>query len=109
VTEYWQFDPRGEWIPEKLRGYRLQGAVDPVYVLIANNQSETLQLQLMVEDKIIAFYRLDNGERLLLIAFGASEAIEELNLSLVKEIQRSNELEAQLKMYQEHFGELPLY
>ena len=25
VAEYWQFDPRGEWIPEKLRGYRLQG------------------------------------------------------------------------------------
>jgi hypothetical protein len=62
----------------------------------------------MVEDKIIAFYRLDNGERLLPVAFGASEAIEELNISLVKEIQRANELEAQLKMYQQHFGELPL-
>jgi Uma2 family endonuclease len=100
VTEYWQFDPRGEWIPEKLRGYRLQGETDPSYVLIANNQSEPLQLQLMVEDKIIAFYRLDNGVRLL--------PIEELNISLAKEIQRANELEAQLKMYQQQFGELPL-
>jgi hypothetical protein len=44
---------------------------------------------------------------LLPIAFGASEAIEELNVSLSKEIQRANELEAQLKMYQQHFGELP--
>jgi Uma2 family endonuclease len=99
VTEYWQFDPRGEWIPEKLRGYRLQGEIDPVYVLIANNQSEPLQLQLMVEDKIIAFYRLDNGVRLL--------PIEELNVSLTREIQRANELEAQLKMYQQQFGKLP--
>jgi Uma2 family endonuclease len=99
VTEYWQFDPRGEWIPEKLRGYRLQGEIDPSYVLIANNQSEPLQLQLMVEDKIIAFYRLDNGVRLL--------PIEELNVSLTREIQRANELEAQLKMYQQQFGKLP--
>jgi Uma2 family endonuclease len=30
VTEYWQFDPRGEWIPEKLRGYRLPGELEPV-------------------------------------------------------------------------------
>jgi hypothetical protein len=74
VTEYWQFDPRGEWIPEKLRGYRLQGDPEPVYVPITNNQSTTLQLQLMVEDKIIAFYRLEDGVRLL--------PIEELNIAL---------------------------
>jgi Uma2 family endonuclease len=74
VTEYWQFDPRGEWIPEKLRGYRLQGDLDPVYVPITNNQSTPLQLQLMVENKIIAFYRLDNGERLL--------PLGELNIAL---------------------------
>jgi Uma2 family endonuclease len=74
VTEYWQFDPRGEWIPEKLRGYRLQGDSEPVYAPITNNQSTTLQLQLVVEDKIIAFYRLDDGVRLL--------PIEELNIAL---------------------------
>jgi hypothetical protein len=74
VTEYWQFDPRGEWIPEKLRGYRLQGDPEPVYVPITNNQSTTLQLQLVVEDKIIAFYRLEDGVRLL--------PIEELNIAL---------------------------
>ena len=27
VQEYWQFDPKGEWIPEQLRGYRLRGEV----------------------------------------------------------------------------------
>jgi Putative restriction endonuclease len=74
VTEYWQFDPRGEWIPEKLRGYRLQGDPEPVYVPIPNNQSTELQLQLVVEEKIIAFYRLDDGVRLL--------PIEELNIAL---------------------------
>ena len=74
VTEYWQFDPRGEWIPEQLRGYRLQGDPEPVYVPITNNQSTELQLQLVVEDKIIAFYRLDDGARLL--------PIEELNIAL---------------------------
>jgi Uma2 family endonuclease len=74
VSEYWQFDPRGEWIPEKLRGYRLQGDLEQIYIPITNNQSTSLQLQLMVEDKIIAFYRLDNGERLLPLA--------ELNIAL---------------------------
>jgi Putative restriction endonuclease len=114
VTEYWQFDPRGEWIPEKLRGYRLQGDPEPVYVPITNNQSTTLQLQLVVEDKIIAFYRLEDGVRLL--------PIEELNIALEQqqelidqETQRANreaqradqaaqriqELEAQIAAYQQ--------
>jgi Uma2 family endonuclease len=82
VTEYWQFDPRGEWIPEKLRGYRLQGDSEPVYVPITNNQSTTLQLQLVVEDKIIAFYRLDDGVRLL--------PIEELNIALEQQQELIN-------------------
>ncbi len=100
VTEYWQFDPRGEWIPEKLRGFRLQGDPEPVYVPITNNQSEELQLQLVVEDKIIAFYRLNDGVRLL--------PIEELNIALEQETQRADratqrvqELEAQIAQYQQ--------
>jgi Uma2 family endonuclease len=40
VTEYWQFDPRGEWIPEQLRGYRLQGDEEAIYVSIADNTSQ---------------------------------------------------------------------
>jgi Uma2 family endonuclease len=63
IEEYWQFDPRGEWIAEKLRGYRLVG---DDYVAIANDQSEALGLRLAVDGPLIAFYRLDNGEKLLI-------------------------------------------
>jgi Uma2 family endonuclease len=134
VTEYWQFDPRGEWIPEQLRGYRLQGDEEPVYVPIADNTSQVLQLQLVVEAKIIAFYRLDNGVRLL--------PLEELNIAIEQQVQRIEEesqradresqradleaqkaveasqradreaqkardLEAQIAIYQQRLGELP--
>jgi Uma2 family endonuclease len=127
VTEYWQFDPRGEWIPEQLRGFRLQGDEEPVYVPISDNTSQVLQLKLLVEAKIIAFYRLDNGVRLL--------PLEELNLALEQQIeqteaetqradraaqkaeeesqradraaQRARELEAQIARYQQQLGELP--
>jgi Uma2 family endonuclease len=63
VEEYWQFDPRGEWIQEKLRGYRL---VRDAYVPIENNQSQALNLRLVVDGALISFYRLDNGEKLLI-------------------------------------------
>jgi Uma2 family endonuclease len=134
VTEYWQFDPRGEWIPEKLRGFRLQGDEEPVYVPISDDRSEVLQLRLVVEAKIITFYRLDDGVRLL--------PLEELNLALEQQIeqteaeaqradleaqradleaqkaveasqradreaQRTRELEAQIALYQQRLGELP--
>jgi Uma2 family endonuclease len=120
VTEYWQFDPRGEWITEKLRGFRLQGDEEPVYVPISDNRSEVLQFQLAVEDKIIGFYRLDNGVKLL--------SVDELNLALEqqsqrieaesqraeaasqradREAQRTRELEAQIAQYQQQLGELP--
>jgi chromosome condensin MukBEF ATPase and DNA-binding subunit MukB len=86
--------------------------------MITNNQSAELQLQLVVEDKIIAFYRLDDGVRLL--------PIEELNIALeqqtvaleqqreltVQETQRADqaaqkvqELEAQIALYQSRLGE----
>jgi Uma2 family endonuclease len=61
VQEYWLFDPRGEWIPEKLRGYRLQGEQ---YVPITDGQSSVLKLTLKVEDKLIGFYRHNTGEKL---------------------------------------------
>jgi Uma2 family endonuclease len=127
VTEYWQFDPRGEWIFEQLRGYRLQGDEEPVYVSITNDRSEVLQLQLVVEGKIIAFYQLDDGTKLLPLA--------ELNIALEQQIeqteaearraeiesqradaasqraeaeaQRRQELEAQIALYQQQLGELP--
>ena len=63
VTEYWLFDPYGEWITEQLQGYRLNE--DGVYKPIRDNCSEVLQLKLQAEEYLIRFYRLDNGEKLL--------------------------------------------
>jgi Uma2 family endonuclease len=80
VTEYWQFDPRGEWIVEKLRGYRLVGDLERVYMPIVDNRSNVLQLQLSVDQKIIAFHRLDNGVKLL--------TNDELNIALEQTEQR---------------------
>lgn len=63
VQEYWLFDPRGEWIEEQLRGYRLHRGE---YELITDGRSQPLQLRLQVEDQLIAFYREDTGEKLLI-------------------------------------------
>lgn len=62
VQEYWLFDPKGEWIPERLCGYRLQG---DGYAAIADGRSEPLQLRLQVGGALIGFYREDTGEKLL--------------------------------------------
>ncbi|MBD2099607.1 Uma2 family endonuclease [Leptolyngbya sp. FACHB-261] len=63
VQEYWLFDPTGEWVEGQLRGYRLQGEV---YEPITDGRSEPLQLRLVVEGKLISFYREDTGEKLLI-------------------------------------------
>lgn len=63
VKEYWLFDPRGEWIAEKLRGYRLRGES---YELVTDSRSEALGLRLAGEEKLIGFYREDTGEKLLI-------------------------------------------
>ena len=63
VKEYWLFDPKGEWIPEQLKGYRLRNTV---YEVIEDNRSEPLQLQLKVEGQLIVFYREDTGKKLLI-------------------------------------------
>jgi Uma2 family endonuclease len=119
VQEYWQFDPKGQWIPEKLRGYRLRdfvtfaGEEESVYEPITDGQCQPLQLRLAAEGKLIAFYRLDTGEKLLLPE-ELSDALrrETLNRQEAEAIaqaerQRAEELEAQLKRYRERFGELP--
>ena len=62
VKEYWLFDPKGEWIENKLKGYRLE---KDVYEEITDSRSEPLQLRLEVESELIAFYREDTGEKLL--------------------------------------------
>ena len=63
VTEYWLFDPYGEWIAGQLQGYRLNE--DGVYKPIKDNCSDVLQLRLQAEEYLIGFYRLDNGDKLL--------------------------------------------
>lgn len=117
VEEYWQFDPKGEWIPEKLRGYRLRGET---YEPITDNQSQPLQLQLTVEGNLIGFYRLDTGEKLLIpdeLAAALRQAqsqaeserqrAEEERQRAEEERQRAEDLAAQLDRYRDRFGELP--
>lgn len=62
VTEYWQFDPKGEWIDTHLKGYRL---VDGNYRAITDSISQVLQLRLEHEAGLIVFYQLETGKRLL--------------------------------------------
>ncbi len=63
VTEYWLYDPKGEWIAEQLRGYRLR---KDVYEPITDGRSEPLKLRVEIEDAVIGFYREDTGEKLLI-------------------------------------------
>jgi Uma2 family endonuclease len=116
IEEYWQFDPKGQWIEEKLRGYRL---VDETYVLIATSESQALALRLEVSGALISFYRLDNGEKLLIpleLRNKAQQLQDELILEharLLLEQTRSQELEDQLNQaqaeidrYRKQFGDL---
>ncbi len=110
VQEYWQFDPKGEWIAEKLRGYRLRGEL---YEPISDDQCLPLQLRLSIEGNLIGFYRLDNGEKLLIpdelmsALQAAEEQAEAEHQRAEEERQRAEDLEAQLARYRDRFGELP--
>ena len=102
IEEYWQFDPKGEWISEQLRGFRL---VVGEYVSIVNSISTALELRLEVTGALISFYRLDNGEKLLIpveLRQKAAQAQEQLRL----EQARSQDLQTQLDRYRDRFGEL---
>ncbi|AFY82734.1 Uma2 family endonuclease [Oscillatoria acuminata] len=94
VEEYWVFDPKGECIPEKLQGYRLNKEF--VYEPIADNYSTVLELRLAVEDKLIAFYRGDNGERLLM-PHELLEAWQQERERADREWNRAEALAAQLR------------
>jgi Uma2 family endonuclease len=109
VQEYWQFDPKGEWIKEQLRGYRLENGE---YQLITENISLVLQLRLEVDNSLIssptalvAFYRLDTGEKLLLpVEMQAKMRIAEQDVTSAQ--QEVLELSAQLAAYKARFGSL---
>lgn len=85
ISEYWLFDPKGEWIAEQLRGYRLQGEN---YALITDSHSEPLQLRLQVEGQLIGFYREDTSEKLL--------TPDELIEALAQEKQARQQAEAEV-------------
>ena len=110
VQEYWLFDPKGEWIEERLQGYRLRGES---YELITDSRSEPLQLRLVVEGDLIGFYREDTGEKLLI----PDELVEVLQAEVQARHQaeerakqaeeRAEQMEDLLARYRERFGELP--
>jgi Uma2 family endonuclease len=108
IPEYWQFDPKGQWIQEKLRGFRL---VDGEYVPIVNGQSESLGLRLEVDGALISFYRLDNGEKLLIPIelYEKAEQLQararQLEAQLMAERSKTEELQRQLDRYRERLGE----
>jgi Uma2 family endonuclease len=86
VKEYWLFDPKGEWIEEKLRGYRLRGEI---YESITDSRSEPLQLRLQIEGRLIGFYREDNQEKLLI----PDELAEALQQEVVARQQAEEQVE----------------
>ncbi|OYQ65577.1 hypothetical protein B9G53_06805 [Pseudanabaena sp. SR411] len=96
VLEYWLFDPKGEWIPEKLRGYRRQANLPEkeedslVYELIADGLSQVLGLRLEFEGSLINFYRQDNGEKLLIPS--------ELFAALQEQTQRAESAEERARL-----------
>ena len=110
VKEYWLFDPKGEWITEKLKGYRLR---NNIYEIIEDNCSEPLQLKLKVEGQLIGFYRKDTGEKLLIpkeLAAALKQKEMELQqkeTELQQEKQKLSEMESMLEQYRQQFGELP--
>jgi Putative restriction endonuclease len=118
IQEYWQFDPKGEWITEQLRGYQL---IRDKYQPITNNISTVLQLRLEVDNSLsssptslIAFYRLDTGEKLLLpVEMQARMMIAQQEALLSKQEaataqQAALELAAQLAAYKARFGSFDL-
>ncbi len=107
VTEYWLFDPYGEWVANQLQGFRLND--DGIYKSISDNCSQVLGLRLEAQEYQIAFYRLDNGEKLLTLeeldeaaqaAYQAAELAQQMaeqeRIKAEQADQRANRLAALL-------------
>lgn len=103
VQEYWLFDPKGEWIENKLQGYCLRGES---YEPITDSRSEPLQLRLAVGGGLIGFTREDTGEKLL-IPDELVEALQEEIKARQQAEERAEQAEALIARYRERFGELP--
>lgn len=109
VQEYWLFDPKGEWIAEQLRGYRLHRGE---YELITDGRSQPLQLRLQVEDQLIAFYREDTGDKLLIPSElrqalqTENQARQQAEERAEQERQRAEQAELQVQQLQERLRSL---
>ncbi|MFQ4142834.1 Uma2 family endonuclease [Chlorogloeopsis sp. ULAP02] len=116
VKEYWLFDPKGDWLQEQLRGYRLHRET---YEPIEDNRSEPLQLRLQVEGRLIGFYREDTGEKLLLpeeltqalqqevlARQQAEERAEQERQRAEQERQRAEQAQAQVQQLKERLRSL---
>lgn len=62
ITEYWLFDPLGEWLDGQLCGYQLTNEGE--YTEIGEHTSQVLGLRLEPKDYLLHFYRLDDGTKL---------------------------------------------
>ncbi|MEC4886914.1 MAG: Uma2 family endonuclease [Scytonema sp. PMC 1070.18] len=102
VTEYWLFDPKGEWIEENLRGYRLRGET---YEQITDNRSEPLQLRLQQEGRLIGFYREDTGEKLL-IPDELAQSLRQEVLARQQAEERAEQAEKQVQKLKERLRSL---
>jgi len=102
VQEYWLFDPKGEWIEEKLQGYRLRGEE---YELITDSRSEPLQLRLQIESQLIGFYREDTGEKLL-IPEELAVALEQEKLAREQAQEQARLAQLQVEKLQEQLQSL---
>lgn len=68
------------------------------YIPIVNAESQALGLRLEVAGSLISFYRLDNGEKLL-IPVELQQRAQQLE-------SKVESLQAQLDRYRDRFGEL---
>ncbi|MEM9977832.1 MAG: Uma2 family endonuclease [Cyanobacteria bacterium P01_D01_bin.2] len=93
VLEYWQFDPKAEWITEGLRGYRLE---NETYVPITDGISQVLDLRLLVAGTLIEFYDLKTEQKLLIPEEQRERADQEAQRA-DQEAQRADQAEAELQ------------
>ena len=101
VSEYWQFDPTGDYLNPKLKGQRL--GPDGRYVGIAleefedglRGRSAVLGLELRLEDDRLRFFDAKAG-KYLLTSEEKSLAMAELNRARDAAEQRAAELERRL-------------
>ncbi|MYE85378.1 MAG: Uma2 family endonuclease [Gammaproteobacteria bacterium] len=108
VSEYWQFDPTGDYLNPKLKGQRLRS--DGQYAQIALEESQeglrgksaVLGLELRLEDGRLRFFDPEASEYLLTSAEQSaairkkSAAIEELDRARLAAERRVAELERRL-------------